>query len=110
MGDSYSSAGRISSKTGLPTLLGWAWHEQRWRGSWDALGTRREDTERIYTTTSVAEAQDLLQEYGVTYVYVGPLEKEEYGEGGLAKFAQFMDVIFRNEQVTIYQMPETAAG
>jgi YYY domain-containing protein len=112
VGDSYSSAGhgRISSRTGLPTLLGWPWHEYRWRGSWGVLGTRREDTERIYTTASVAEAQALLRQYGVTYVYVGPLEKNTYGEEGLAKFAQFMEAIFHNDKVTIYRMPQAAAA
>ena len=103
--DSYSGAARISSKTGLPTLLGWPWHEQRWRGSWEVQGTRREDTDLIYTTASVTEAQALLEKYDVTYVYVGSLEKEQYGEGGLGKFAQFMETVYQNSGVTIYQMP-----
>ena len=105
VGDSYSGAARISSKTGVPTLLGWPWHEERWRGSYDVQGTRREDTERIYTTASVTEAQSLLEQYDVTFVYVGSVEREEYGEGGLDKFAQFMKTVYQNSGVTIYQMP-----
>jgi uncharacterized membrane protein len=104
--DSYSGAGRISSKTGLPTLLGWPWHEQRWRGSWEVEGTRREDTDFIYTTATASEAQALLEQYNVTYVYVGPLEKEQYGEDGLGKFAQFMETVYQNSRVTIYRMPQ----
>jgi uncharacterized membrane protein len=68
-------------------------------------GTRREDTDLIYTTASVTEAQALLEKYDVTYVYVGSLEKEQYGEGGLGKFAQFMETAYQNSGVTIYQMP-----
>jgi uncharacterized membrane protein len=89
----------------LPTLLGWPWHEQRWRGSWEVQGTRREDTDFIYTTATASEAQALLEKYGVTYVYVGPLEKEQYSEAGLGKFAQFMETAYQNGGVTIYQMP-----
>ena len=39
------------------------------------------------------------------YVYVGYLEKEAYGEAGLAKFSTFMDVAYRNDNVIIYRMP-----
>ena len=28
----------------------------------------------------------ILKKYGVTYVYVGPLERSTYGEAGLEKF------------------------
>lgn len=45
VGGDYSSAGhgRISSRTGLPTLLGWPDHEYRWRNSWEVQGTKMPD-------------------------------------------------------------------
>jgi YYY domain-containing protein len=105
VGDGYSDYARISSRTGLPTVLGWPGHERIWRG-WDQLPTeRQDDVARAYTTTSPREAKEILEKYDVKYVYVGHLEKEAYGVTGLAKFSTFMEVVFRNESVTIYGMP-----
>ncbi|KPK21143.1 MAG: hypothetical protein AMJ76_03465 [Dehalococcoidia bacterium SM23_28_1] len=56
-------------------------------------------------TTSPGEAKAILEEYDVEYVYVGHLERETYGEPGMAKFATFMDVAYRNDSVIIYRMP-----
>jgi len=105
VGDAYSDYARISSRTGLPTVIGWPSHERIWRG-WDELPTdRQEDVARAYTTSSPREAREILEKYNVEYVYVGHLEKEAYGTAGLAKFGAFMEVVFRNETVTIYRMP-----
>jgi uncharacterized membrane protein len=35
---------------------------------------------------------------------VGDLERQQYGEGVGEKFVHFMDVVFENEGVTIYQV------
>jgi uncharacterized membrane protein len=107
IGGDYSAYGRVSSRTGLPTLLGWPDHEYRWRNSWAVQGTRKDDTQRIYQTTSAEEAKELLDKYDMEYVYVGALEREAYGDAGLAKFGDFMDVAFQNSGVTIYHMPDT---
>lgn len=62
--------------TGLPTLLGWAGHEGQWRGSYDVQSARDPDIMTLYNTPDPQAAVSLLEEYGVTYVYVGPLERE----------------------------------
>jgi YYY domain-containing protein len=105
VGDGYSPYARISSRTGLPTVLGWPGHEGLWRGSDKPFAGRRDDVARAYTTTSPGEAKEILEKYDVEYVYVGYLEKEAYGEAGLAKFATFMEVAYQNAGVTIYRMP-----
>jgi len=105
VGDGYTDYARISSRTGLPTVLGWPHHERTWRGSDVILNDRREDVARAYMGTSPAEAKEILEKYDVEYVYIGYLEKESYGEVGLAKFSTFMDVAYRNDNVTIYRMP-----
>ncbi|MCH8345985.1 MAG: hypothetical protein IIC87_03530 [Chloroflexi bacterium] len=117
-GDDFSDAARISSRTGLPTVIGWLNHELQWRGrpSFDGSGTpfteRPGEVETIYTTMDVQTARSLLDKYDVEYVYVGRLEREKYGGDGLEKFRQFMIPVFENEGVTIYRMPtqETAAS
>jgi len=50
--------------------------------------------------------QGLLEKYDVTYVYVGYLERLEYGDEVGESFADFMDVVFENEGVTIYEVRE----
>jgi len=105
VGDGYTDYARISSRTGLPTVLGWPHHERTWRGSDEPFSGRREDVAQAYTSTSPREAKDILEKYDVEYVYVGYLEKEAYGEAGLAKFSTFMEVAYRNDGVIIYRMP-----
>jgi len=103
-GSSYVYEGRVSALTGLPTLLGWAGHEGQWRGSYDVQSARDPDIMTLYNTPDPQAAVSLLEEYGVTYVYVGPLEREKYEARGLAKFEQFMDVVYQQDSVTIYRV------
>jgi YYY domain-containing protein len=85
VGDDYSPAGhaRISTFTGLSTVMGWTGHELQWQHD---PGTRREEVRRAYAATDPAEAEPLLRRYGVRYVTVGPIERSEYGTAGIAKW------------------------
>ena len=103
-GDSYVYKGRVSALTGLPTLLGWSGHENQWRGSYEIQGAREPDIETIYNTLDPQAALTLLDEYDITYVYVGPVERSTYDPRGLDKFAQFMEVAYQNAGVTIYKV------
>ena len=106
-GGSYSQYGRVSVNTGLPTIVGWDFHEMQWRGSYDEQRRRQADLDRIYGSLDGASAATLLRQYDAEYVYVGPLEVERYGRtdrAGLEKFAGFMDVVYETDGVTIYRM------
>jgi uncharacterized membrane protein len=102
----YTYEGRVSAHTGLPTLLGWAGHENQWRGSYDEQGRREPDIETIYSSTDLALVQNLMDQYGITYVYVGPIERGRYPEAGLEKFDRFMDIVYRTDTVTIYRIAQ----
>ncbi|OGR97556.1 MAG: hypothetical protein A2V88_15660 [Elusimicrobia bacterium RBG_16_66_12] len=116
VGAPYTIFGRVSARTGLPTILGWPEHEYRWRGSWEPQGGQRKtdgswcpsfrclDVEQIYKSTSMDEAKAMLAKYDVEYVYVGPFEKQAYGEAGMAKFAELGKVDYQNQEVTIYHL------
>ena len=106
VGDPYTAAGRISSNTGLPTVVQWPSHEHQWRGSIHPLETRRADVKAAYETTDHDTALAILSRYNVEYVYVGTLERRRYGEAGLDKFATFMEVAYRNPEVAIYRIPK----
>ena len=103
-GSSYVYEGRVSALTGLPTLLGWAGHENQWRGNYEVQSAREPDIETIFNTLDGEAALALLDKYDVTYVYVGPLERSEYDPRGLEKFARLLDVAYENDGVTIYRV------
>ena len=105
----YRWGGRISVYTGLPSVVGWQWHQeqQRWGYRW-AIAERAADVKKIYSTGDVEEALSLMRRYGVEYVYVGQLEGLYYPSAGLQKFANLMhdhlDTVYQNGQVTIYRV------
>lgn len=94
-GDPYSYFARVSSNTGLPSLLGWANHEGVWRGADRRVSQRRRVVERLYETTDVEEARRLLSRYRVRLVFVGDLEHQKYPAEGLAKFAERPELFTR---------------
>jgi YYY domain-containing protein len=102
-GQSYSYLSRVSALTGLPTVLGWDFHEYQWRGTFDEPSRREPDIDVLYNAVDPVQTLTLLDKYDITYVYVGPLERDRYSPNGLAKFEELMDVVYRQGEVTIYQ-------
>ena len=78
VGGDYSEHGRISSSTGIPTLLGWKGHELQWRGSSKRINKRELHVAEIYQTTDSLRRKYLLDMYGIKYIYVGTREKTKY--------------------------------
>ncbi|MEJ7712107.1 MAG: DUF2298 domain-containing protein [Pyrinomonadaceae bacterium] len=116
-GGSYTEYARIATQTGIPTVLGWDGHENQWRGSDarglirggrtdDTLDQRRRDVDAIYTTTNQSLARELLQKYGVDYVYVGKLEREKYkvDAPALGKFTQLGTPVYARGLSTLYRI------
>ncbi|HWT23768.1 MAG TPA: hypothetical protein VN213_09700, partial [Solirubrobacteraceae bacterium] len=103
-GEDYSAFGhaRISTFTGLPTVLGWPGHERQW--GHDA-GTRARDVERMYRG-GAAEARPLLRRYGVRYVVAGPLERTDHGDAGAAKWDQLGRRVFARAGTTIWDLAQ----
>ncbi len=115
VGDDWNSShARVSGRTGLQTVLGWPYHESRWRGiPLDGEGEivdRTQAVETLYTTTDVDSAKAILAQYDVVYVYVGAFEREKYGKQGLPKFDSFLEVAYSNDSVTIYRVPDDEQG
>jgi len=107
-GGSFTEYGRVSSRTGLPTVLGWGGHELQWRGNYEEPGKREPDINDIYSSLDTQHVLTLLEKYGITYVYVGSLERGKYSPAALAKFDRFMDVAFQQGNVTIYERRPSA--
>ncbi len=103
VGGQYSQYGRVAASTGLPTLLGWAGHQYQWRGDTPEPAIREPVVNQIYSQPDLLAVADLLNQYGVEYIYVGNLEQQLYGQSGLGKFAENLDIAFSNGTVTIYR-------
>ena len=104
IGDDYSSHGRVSASTGIPTILGWIGHEEQWRGSRKPFEGRPEAVESLYQSADPQEAREILDRYGVTYIIVGPRERAKYGIQDTEKFDRFGDVAFQEGDVVIYRV------
>ena len=100
---------RVSIYSGLPTVIGWDWHQKQQRSVLPGpmIDQRIQDVRTIYTGSDLKEAIRLLDKYDVQYIYVGVLERIYYGSLGLSKVdqaPQLWDLVYQNEQVKIYQV------
>ena len=108
--EQYRWGGRISNYTGLPTVLGWPWHQIQQRGTYSAeIHDRARDIHQIYTTDDLERATRLLVRYNVQYVVVGELERVFYSGDGLNKFDIMAQLgtasrVFDNGQTVIYRL------
>jgi YYY domain-containing protein len=103
VGPDYSVFGhaRISTFSGRPTVMGWAGHEVQWAHD---PGSRIDDVKRMYTVATAQEARPLLARYGVRYVVVGPIERTDYPDSGLAKWDLLGRRVFDRDRTTVWQL------
>jgi len=103
VGGSYSEYARIATFTGLSNVIGWPFHEEQWRGPSVEYQIREDDIKELYTTTDWTRGQEILDQYGIRYVFFGPLEASTYKTRGLDKFRAHMNIIYQTDQVTIFE-------
>ena len=107
--EQYRWGGRISIYTGLPTILGWPWHQTQQRFAYrEQVDERSSHVRRVYETTDADIAVGLMRRYGVSYVVVGDLERLNYGAAGLAKFERMeeeglLSKVYANEKTAIFR-------
>ncbi|MEF8914720.1 DUF2298 domain-containing protein [Natronomonas sp.] len=100
-GDSYEWTSPAATFSGLPSVVGWD-HEAEYRSP-EAYERRVDHVDEIYTG-EWSEAADHLDRYDVTYVYVGPSERERYGERMRSFDRDAFTVAFEGGEVTIYEV------
>jgi uncharacterized membrane protein len=106
----YRWGSRVSIYTGLPTVLGWDWHQTQQRAGYgDLIQERKADVEQMLGgRVSFAAIQPLLDKYHVRYIYIGDLERTYYNTAGLRKFevaanAGQLTVVYDADGVKIYR-------
>ncbi len=112
----YRWNSRIAINTGLPTVLGWNFHERQQR-TLDPLprlvDQREQNVKYFYNTDNLTDAIRLLRVYDVTYIIVSDMERVMTTPEGLAKFDQmvaqgFMTVAFQDGAAVIYKVNREA--
>jgi YYY domain-containing protein len=98
VGADYTYSSPISSFSGIPTIVGWPFHEYMWRGDrggW--YGERIRDVQTIYEDP--LQIVPLMRKYNATYLYLGDLERSKYRVN--LSGAPLREV-FRSGNATIY--------
>ena len=103
VGSDYSDSSRISSFTGLPTILGWVGHEQQWGRSYSDITLRSQHINLIYNSNEPNTIEPILRSYGIKYIISGPRERKSYGENNLSSFPNILDEVFSDSGFIIYE-------
>jgi uncharacterized membrane protein len=111
-GNDYSYSSRISTFTGLPTLMGWVGHEIQWRINWVKQGqaeqadfdSRIASIDTMYTNPDPSIVLATMAQYNVQYLYVGTFERNKYPKADLMRFSTFMRIAYNVDGVTIFQV------
>jgi YYY domain-containing protein len=118
IGPYRGNGSRISSATGLPTVLGWDRHQRQQRYE-AGISQRMAAVRLIYNETDPAVKMELLRRYRVEYVVVGDVERlwntpenpEVYAsEAGLAAFEAMLGngltLAFESGATRIYRVDD----
>lgn len=120
VGDSYSTFSRISTFTGMIAPMGWMTHEWTWRldveaakkampgapieTGWGAVSAVAQDIKLLYKTANKNEAKNIIDKYGIEYIYVGELERGLYGDINEAKLLALGSVMFKSGNSALFKV------
>jgi len=112
----YLWGSRVSVYTGLPTLVGYNFH-QRQQHTLEPLSRlvqhRILNVNTLYNTVDIETAWRLLRHYDVSYIVVGQLERVYYSPDGLAKFQRMvdmglLDLVYEQGETRLYRLVDGA--
>jgi len=103
-GDSYTDYARVSSNTGLPTVLGWTVHEWLWRGTYDIPAPRINEVKNLYEANNINSAKQLIKKYNISLIFVGDLERQKYLMLNENTFKDLGKIIYNKGTTKIYQI------
>lgn len=112
----YYWNGRISISTGLPSVLGWNFHQRQQRTFhpmtlW--VEQREKNIEQFYNTADIDIAVDIIHHFDIKYVIRSGLEEVQSTDEGLEKFDRMLNlglirVAYMTEGGLIYEVDDTA--
>ena len=112
----YRWNGRVSIATGLPSVLGWNFHQRQQRTfhpmpRW--VDQREINIQKFYNTADIDIAIDIIHHYDIKYIISSGLEAAQSTEEGLAKFERMLELgllelAYATEGGMIYAVNEDA--
>ncbi|RLG34264.1 hypothetical protein DRN98_02740, partial [Methanosarcinales archaeon] len=102
----YRWDSRVASVTGVPIIIGWMGEEIMWRGDREEVNRRLKDVSKVLSSDKIdSEVTAILEDYNVSYIYIGEIERTKFPEGVL-KFDGWSgcEAVFKNEGVTIFEL------
>jgi uncharacterized membrane protein len=103
-GESFTSLSRFSAMSGVATLVGWRGHEWLWRGMSAPVYARADEVSRFYRAPDTASACILLQDYPVTHVAIGVLERQAFPEMQVEVLLGLGEVVVRSGASLLLQV------
>jgi YYY domain-containing protein len=112
----YTWQSRIAIYTGLPSVVGWRFHQTQQR-TFDPqpryVDLRVANVNGFYSTLDIPTAWRILQRYDVSYIVVGNLERAYYMPEALAKFDQMVDrglltLVYEQGTTKLYEVQRDA--
>ncbi|MCY3782121.1 MAG: DUF2298 domain-containing protein [Chloroflexi bacterium] len=115
-GSEYRWNGRISIMTGLPSVLGWNWHQRQQRTfhpMHDGIFQRERNILQFYDTADIDIAVDIIHHFDITYIIRSGLEQAHSTAEGLQKLDRMvdrglLDIAYEVPGGKIYQVNEDA--
>lgn len=103
-GRAYSGDSRISTWTGIPTVVGWIQHQELWRGTDERIATRVSDVDLAYRTKDLETFRAVVDRYGVTHVIFGDSERKRYGEEVEARLRKTLVAVFTAGTTSVFEV------
>ena len=105
----YRWCTRFTIYTGLPSVVGWNWHQRQQRVLISPqVEARVAEVGNFYNAIDIEAARTFLKTYDVKYIIVGQLERAEYTPEGIAKFDQYEGKywreVYRDGATVIYEV------
>jgi len=106
----YSWGNRFTIYTGLPSVVGWNYHQRQQRALWanNAVWDRVNSVNEFYLTSDQGYVENYLKQYDICYIVLGQLERIRYYGDGLQKFAALegvlWDVVYQDGDTIIYKV------
>lgn len=117
-GGDYSPYSRYTHATGISSVVGPSAHTFQWGHDkqnidqmWREISERKQDVRNFYTLNQAAARNAVIKKYGVRFVVVGELERQEYGElnadrlGAIYPNARFFGDALDPHRVLVIQIP-----
>ena len=103
-GRAYSGDSRISTWTGIPTVVGWTQHQELWRGAQEQISARVADVDLAYTTNDPETFRAVVDRYGVTHVIFGDSERRRYGKEAEARLHKRFGAVFKVGTTSVFEV------